>query len=486
MVRDWLVVAASAVSLLPSCCEAVSGGVYTNQDLILVNPLQSTSIFLGVIFFSTGFELVCELMDAHENKYTRTIFYSVKEEVAVLGFAQLLLLFAEYAMASFTVVGRDWLVVIEFTSLCLVYMAISFCIITSFVGVAMQLQAKYWRTFEWARLDADAYHSSSERLYKFARRYFVDVITALVRQRDQLVVEVPAVALSTFLAVHEKRLLPSIVDFTMQTWAGLGILVIINLCRAEIVVAINNDSLTQILTFINVIGLGTAIAHVLIHSVLERRLLEFLQKQVDPTTAKLDEAADRCLFFASTRWTLEVFKIINLCMLWYCAVMIVAFVNQSSVVAGWYCVFIYINALLPPLIFCFNYPWTVKVVVLTSALGKHLNYDAVELLERDGVGDDESSDDDDLDEGALQSASGPMLRMPHERGAVGGDAGGGSDIELELDDEPSTNGVEVRLHESLPKEQRPPGEPTRILGVPPVENLAKRWKLRHSQPLFVD
>jgi hypothetical protein len=461
------------LAVLPQACQC--DRVYTDRDLILENPLQSTCIFLGVIFFSTGFEIVCELMGESENHYTRTIFNSVKEEVAVLGVAQLLLLFAEYAMTSFTVVSRDWLVVIEFTSLCLFFMAVAFCITTSFIGVAMQLQSKYWRTFEWSRLEADAYHTTSERLYKFARRYFVDVITALARQRNQQVVEIPAVALHTFLSFHEKQLLKSIVDFTMQTWAGLGALIIINLCRAEIVVVlVSNDGLTQILTFINIIGVGIAIGHLIFHGVLERRLMEFLQKQVDPATAKLEEAASSCLFLGSTRWTLEVFKIVNLGILWYCAVMIVAFVNQTFVEAGYYCILIYINALIPPLLFCHNYPWTVKVVLLTSVLGKKLNYDVIDLLQNGDAEVDQEDDEEELEETSA------VLRLPRE------ERGDTEDLELELDDEPPASATVVCLHESLPKDQRPPGEPTHIIGVPPVENLAKRWKMRNPQPLFAD
>lgn len=148
MLFDPVLLGAVVLSQLPFVCSATTAqpvlisGVYTNQDLILVNPLQSTSIFLGVIFFSTGFELACERMDNHVNKYTKIFFYSIKEEMAVLGFAQLVLLFVLYAAVSFTSVKLSWLIVIEFTQLCLVYMAFAFVVMATFIGVSLQLYSR--------------------------------------------------------------------------------------------------------------------------------------------------------------------------------------------------------------------------------------------------------------------------------------------------------------------------------------------------------
>lgn len=507
----------------------VRASIYANGDLILINPQQSTAIFISVIVCSTGLEFLFEILESQTNRYIRVIYKSVKEECTVLGLSELVLLFIAF---SFTGLSQTWRIVIQWVAMCLLYMACAYTIFVSVVMIFLKLNAKAWFTFEWARLDADVYHTSNEQLFKLARRYFTSRLVDVIRERfKKNVAEIPAVAFSSYITHVEKQYLRMMLDFSMKTYGGLAFVIVLNGSRSITVATIAQANIGQIISFMAVVGYGIVLAQFIVKLILERRLRQFLLLQTNSETAKRDLGAESCLFFTSASATFEVFKIFFLSMMWYTAVFIMCYLYTSWAAVGYYCILMYIFAIIPPILFCLQLPWCFTLVVWCAGLVGNLDSRGIDLLLKgvSALNDDEESEDEkataeakqrakqgdnDNDEQALDDDfEDPRQKRNRPHPTEHGEStheleshrfretttGGGSNGVVvgqetkhtnffgEVEDTDWTadeyNGPRLTLHDSVPEELAPRGEPERILGVLPV-HIKKEWQVKALRPVF--
>jgi hypothetical protein len=487
-----------ATTLAPQSIATVDfRSIYSNGDLILVNPQQSTVIFVSVIVCSTLLEYLITRLQSAKNKYLRTIVVASKDEITNIGFVQMLLLFVVY---SFPLSG-SWAAVILWVTMCLLYMAITYVIMASIVLALLRLQGNRWRIFEWARIDADAHHTGSEQLFKTARQYFVAAVRSQNENDnadlDEKLEDTSLVAFSSYLMRIQRRNLRQVTDFGFKTWFGCGLMIVINGSRAITAASIDRSNvLLQVLSFVGVSGYGTILLFLVAHTMFQRRLRRFLvarvlelKKKTEPTlqAGVFDERLDRppedvgpvkldrsvtpqqCFFFRSMSATLEMFKIVQLCLMWYFAVGIMAYAFVAWDAVQWFALLIYAGAAIPLLIFLRVYPWTVNLIMICQSLGDHFDMDLVKALLGDNdVETDSDSDgsDDDGDKGDGKKREG---LAPAEL-----------DAELrEVEDEWNGEHV-VTLHETVPPDMKPQGEPSKLVGVAP----RAKFERKAARPVF--
>ena len=466
--------------------------VYFNGDLILVNPQQSTAIFLVVIASSTILEFCFEKAGEQRNIYIRTIVRALKEELTVISTSQLILLFVAY---SFSMLSSLWRFTLEWVVLTLAYLCLAYAAGITTILILLKWRSLTWRTFEWARIEADAHHSNSEQLFKIARLYFADEVSSRANQHGTMHVEIPLVAYSSFLSRVERSLLKYIMDFSMKTWGLLSLIIIVNGARSLTVGTIDTTNVGQITSFVIVIGYVPLLVYLAVHRSLERRLRQFILRQRHPESRVEGATGLQCLFFRSPIATLEVFKAFLLIMMWYSAVFISGFVYVSYHSLGYFAVIVYAIGAVPPIVTCFSFPWTINVVTMCVSLGTELDKAVDHLKNGVQVDDDIASEDSDDELGSVDAHPNNQKKLKKKK------EGGGNTEEMHTTTSKARgnvaasalsffpdeyNGPPVTFHDGLPEDQVPPGEPSRIMGVVPVNAMAsrKKWIKKTSRPIF--
>jgi hypothetical protein len=491
----------------------LADSIFADGNLILVNPLQSSVIFISIIVSSVALEFIVGKVDFMTNKYLKVALSLFMEEVMVLGLVEVCLLTARSAISN---IGPTMELEFNIVALTLVFMALLYGIISSALAVKLQSKGRDWRNFEWGRLEADAQHSTVEGLFKHGRTYFIILLRRSMRS-NQTIREIPAVAFAVFLGRVERRYLRVIFDITFLSWGGLGLMVILNMCRSLIV---GTDRLIwEVQSFILLVGYGTATASAILAFMVSRRLKRFLKDAIAAhhvTDAVVDARvtqlpADGALAFGSFGATLQLYKIFHLIMMWYLAMYVVVEAKLSYDGHGWYCILVAVEALIPVVVFYVRYPTSVFVPLIAVALGRHVNEDAIEGLKRGcNVDDSSSDDDDDIDEddrfekiaaaaGATQRMDsvrvGPALSRPLPSSSMAtaiNQQGGTIRLRHDNDDERIPCDDEVdddfgTFHDGVPEDQAPPpGEPPRVMGVPPTNAMQKRkWNVKKLEPVFL-
>lgn len=511
-----LTVVLLVIAQVTTCAHA--SGIFADGNLILVNPLQSSVIFLSIIISSVALEALVAQTDHMSNKYLKVALSLFMEEVMVLGLVEVCLLSVG---ASLSNIGETMALELNVVALTLVFMTLLFGIISSALAVKLQSKGRDWRNFEWGRLEADAQHSTVEGLFKQGRIWFVVLLGRTVRS-NQIIREIPAVAFSVFLGRVEKKYLRTIFDITFLSWGGLGVMVVLNMCRSFLV---GTDRLIwEVQTFIALVGYGTATASAILSFVTSRRLRRFFVHAIAASQSEdavvdarvMQRPAEESLAFGSFEATLQLYKVFHLIMMWYLAMLVVVEAKLSYDAHGWYCFLVAVEAVIPVVVFYVRYPTSVFVPLIAVSLGRHVDEDAIEGLKRGCNVDDSSSDDDNVDEEdrfeKLAAAAGATQRMdavrmpPSSRGGGAGSrplprsggvlqrSGNTASIHVRHDDDderiPCEDEVDDNFgtfHDGVPEDQAPPpGDPPRLLGVPPTHAMEKRrWNVKKLEPVFL-
>lgn len=370
--------------------------IYSNDDLILANPQQSTAIFLTVIVASTALELFLGTVAKRRNLYFRMMVEAVKEEITVLGFCIMAL---QFAVSSFPDISAAWKTVAEWVTICLVYISIGYVALVLFLAPQMKRRAQAWRTFEWARIDSDSHHSATEEIFKLSRRYFVAQLTAYFRFHGEEVTNVPPVALSSFSYYRSIAALKEVFDFSLKTWIILGLFVLLNAMRTITMESLDGSTiLAQTLTFLIIIGYLVLLLQVALAMVLERRLRRFLIQQLSPDTVKPDSDSMGCLFLNSSSATLELNKGFILTSIWFFVYFMLAYVSASYNENGLLCILFVALALPPPIGVILLTPWTIHTVSVCEALSPTNRDAAIEHLEGGCVIADDIVDETSLED----------------------------------------------------------------------------------------
>lgn len=482
-----------------------AASLFVDGNLILTNPLQSSVIFVAIVVSSVVLEMVVHFLQRLDNKHLRVTMRLFMEEVTVLGLAEVGLL-----TVNFTVESLDSNSNTEFciVALVLLYMTIAYGIINSCLAIALQANEKKWRTFEWGRLEATAHHSSVERLFAQGRRWFVVLLNRVVSSQRQTIKELPQVAFSAFIGRLERKYLRAIFDITFVSWGGLGVMVILNLCRQLIV---GKDSLVaEVHSFILLVGYITTIVFVSLQYLVRHRLSRFFSAirmddlnvdgaagtvssgPLNQVAKKKEDACAAALLFGSFEITLQLYKVCHLIMLWYIAMYIVVVAELSYQAHEWFSFLVALEVIFPIVLFYWQFPKAIFVALMCVALGQHVDEDAVDTLKSGCALDSDSSSGSEEDEedilerramlanNAAQTRRVDSVRVrPSTRNRTYDEP----DEYTPCEDEPEESfGT---FHDSVAEDQVPPGDPARVMGVPPVGVLEKRYKVKPLDPVFL-
>ena len=420
--------------------------IYANDDLILVNPQQSTAIFLTVIVASTVLELFLGTVAKRRNLYYLMMVQAIKEEITVIGFCIMSL---QFAGSSFPELSPTWKTVAAWVTASFVYISFMYVGTVIFLAPQMKRRAQMWRTFEWARIDADSHHSATEEIFKLSRRFFVQELSNHFRQEGEELTNIPPVALSSYTYFRSIEGLKEIFDFSLKTWLILGLFVLINGMRTITIDSLGGSTvLPQTITFLIIIGYLVLLLQFVLATVLERRLRQFLIKQLSPDSYKGESDAMSCLFLASSGATYELTKGFLLTIMWFFVYFMLAFLSASIKDMGYISILFVFLAIPPPIGVLLLTPWIIHTVCVCEALSAKNRESAIEHLEGGCVVLDEV-DDDVL---AIEDADGIVYRKKMETEALlsvpiqeRGHGGGAMDRELDgiIDDE--YNGPTINL-----------------------------------------
>ena len=500
--------------------EDTGSTLLTMGDLILRNPMQSTSIFFMIILFSTGLEYLFELLDNQRNAYLRNIILSTKEELAAVAFSQMVLIFLSLVV-NFSAIARA---VVLLATLMIVFMCFNFAVYVVIVNVLQSRRSLEWATFEWARIDLDALHSKQEALFKNARSVFLrrSKVGARVRQclsegREGATSIMP-VLFGSYLGHVERTYLKESFDFTWVTWTALIAIVIADGLRSITVNSMGGTAeevaRTQILTFVFVVGWGLLAGLVLITYLQQKRISGFImqwnltgsfadvtatasatsrrrdaagdgpaaQQQAGAAAAKSDDQLSTELrdgfFFGSVGGALSVLQVLMLGLLWFSCVFVVGMVQLSWVSFGWVALVVYAAAAVPffaavTLIM----PAALTDIFIAASISVDFDDDIVQqsvnglfdLRQIEAESDDEfaANDGDDAARGGGADARSRSRDRAHrtfaapglEQGLLGGD----DDDAARFDDEVDAPAEHVSLGIGSSG-----ASPLRIQGVPPV------------------
>ncbi|CUI15609.1 membrane-associated protein, putative [Bodo saltans] len=439
------------VLIILSLCSqpALADSIFADALEILVNPLQSSVIFLCIIVSSVALEFIVGKVDFMTNKYLKVALSLFMEEVMVIGFVEVCLLTVRSAISN---IGETMELEFNVVALTLVFMALLFGIISSALAVKLQSKGRDWRNFEWGRLEADAQHSTVEGLFNGVDLSLSARINSFGKCNRLLFwwdMEQPLRRPFSHSSRRLKRFL--------------------------------KEAIT---------------AHQAVDAVVDARVTQL--------------PADGALAFNSFGATLQLYKVFHLIMMWYLAMYVVVEAKLSYDGHGWYCILVAVEALIPVVVFYVRYPTSVFVPLIAVALGRHVNEDAIEGLKKGCNLDDSSSEDDDIDEDErcekIAAAAGATQRMdavrmgpavsrplPSSSMATAINQQGGT-IRLRHDDDderiPCDDEVDDdfgTFHDGVPEDQAPPpGEPPRVMGVPPTNAMQKRkWNVKTLEPVFL-
>jgi hypothetical protein len=512
--------------------------IYSNDDLIVVHPIQSTVLLICVIVSSTVIEYLFERVSSDRNIYVQTIALAAKEEIVGIAFAEMLLVLLAVSVNF----ASDWRTNILFVALLLVYM--TFGLLGYFVFLAFRIKAllQQWRDFEWARIENDSEHNTSERTFKLAKQVFMsllpDALTDAIASRMQGGDEMRMLAesgqatqdgidsqlllmfFSSYTARTCKMQLRDVTDITPMTWLGLGFFVILNGLRAVTVSSIpGSSSLAHVLSYIGCIGFVPLAVLLAAYGIVNRRISSFVLKVASQDDiadrAAAQAEASRCLLFGSCVRTMQIVKIVSLTQVWYICMFGVGFSYVIFRDISWYALLIYVFAIIPPIVCALIIPHFIHLTFMGGSLSEHFDVAAIKKM-FDGTidpNDDEIEDDDDdalddmVDESKLASRSSGNPNLAVSRsigsgvddddhaGAAGGQdvsakrrrnaANGGGDSngrgnKATFDDE--WEGEEIRLNA---KSTAASSDPRRNLA-PPDISVSTQFVVRQPRPVFDD
>lgn len=491
----WSIVVVLLVCAVhPITGQSTGSTIYAQGDLILVNPQQSTAIFVSVLVFSTLFAYLMQWLMGVRNRYQRSIVVAIKEEVTCMTVAELLLLWATFSFP----LSDQWKSVIQFVALCLIYMALYYSIAVMTVTVLQGRQMNKWRLFEWAKLGADATHGRDEQTLKMCRHFYLSMLPFDVgadpSNLDEDLDPNAMILFTSAMTMIERRHMKAFTDFTPLTWLGLFFVITVNGFRALTVGTVGLDTtslhIAQSMTFIALCGYGTFLVFIVASQTLLSRLFRNLFNKAasnggtisqtkltdEQRTADVEEMT-KCLFFRSIPATLQIFKVVLLSQVWYLSMMTVGIFYVLWRDLGWYSLIIFPIAILPPVVTVLIYPTALTRTMMCCVVGVEFDIKAARgILAGDfDVNDVELTAaeihgvDDDAE--LIAKADEHM----HKKRAQNDDA----DSDLDLPDE--VQGVTVNLHSGTQIHT----SPSKVLGVRPVLN-ERTYVVTNNRPVFDD
>lgn len=415
-------IALLGISLLSCSVAAASGGVnsfnsttiYSSGDVVLMFPVETTTISLVVFLAAAIFEFIIDTVGGAQNKYFRVMFNAIVQQVMIVGVLILALLFTQ------TVYNWPpiWVFMFKWSMMCLFAMITIFILQIVFLLWLATRSATTWEQFESTKMDAEGADLSGwEAQYKLSSYKFFDALKAYGYNSSN------GVRFSQYLSKVIRRNVFSMTSVNWVSWICLATVVVVNGLRAEASMKlslINTEDVSGQLNdwqrFVNYFSFVLLVGYVAmgiflaLFVTLIRRLDNFLEGTRSSavqaaavatsrralyganasaplaggeTTVTIDSLDDprSYLFRRSLDATLELVQATMLITQWYFATFVLGFVYQLIFLVSLpYSVPVLVLGVVPivvPMIFT---PRLLLVVTILGSLGTNLDEYAVQYL----------------------------------------------------------------------------------------------------------
>jgi hypothetical protein len=360
--------------------------LYASGDIILTNPIESSTIFLLVVFGSACIEYLFGLAREVESKFFRVMLDAINEEVLVVGILSLLLTFGSSVLRS---LPDQWLVMFEWAHMCLFFMAIMFIVLVCSLLLAVFTGHRTWKKFETSRMkNPNEQVSGREQKFRLAWGKFQLALKAFGFRTD--------VSFSWYLLKTEKEILFLLTDLSWKSWLALSTIVILNALRTKLVPTEDTDAnkLINIVTFVAFCGYGTLGLFLWLHFRLQHRFRQYLllnsgkgrsdegniASELSATKADLDDPRS-FLVWQNINGTISVLQATLMFLVWYSSVFFLNLVYEAFALNFLLAIAITATAMLPLCVWVVMCPWTLLTITTLSSLGINLDEVIVRGLE---------------------------------------------------------------------------------------------------------
>ena len=397
-----------------------TSSIYASGDVVLANPIESTTIVLVVVIVLSIVEFAIDSASSAPNKYFRLMFNVIMQEVMVIGVLVISLIFTETVYAW----PVDWVFTLKWSMMCLFVMILIFVGQILLLILISRLAAKRWASFESLEMDSQTDLKGWQDQYKRSFVRFVESMEAYGYTASL------GVKYSEYLGKAMRRNLFGMTDLSWVSWAFLATVVVLNGLRVEATMKISQIGIENIVpelsmkqriinyaSFVVIVGYGVLTFFLLIYRMLINRLDDFLRGSpgidrgaivnddgtvrrrerlyvpndsggVGPLTRPLISAdalddSRSYLFRRSLQATLELMQTVLLLHEWYLATFALGFAYQivMELTVAWTVVFL-VFAAAPTLTIFLLLPRAMLAVTILGSLGTSLDENAVQYFIR--------------------------------------------------------------------------------------------------------
>jgi hypothetical protein len=411
--------------------------LYSSGDLILQNPIESSSIFLMVVVVCASIEYLFSLAEKVDSKFFRTMFGTISEEVLVFGVLSLMLTFGSSLVQN---LPEQWAVMFDWAHICLLFMTIMFVALLCIVCLNVFSGNQRWSKFEADRItQGTESHSSREQRYRMAQDKFH---LALRAHNFPTTVNFTAYVLKA-----EKVNLVTLGNLSWKSWLALSTIVVLNALRTRAIPQTDPDpdvllspteSLINIGTFVLVAGYGALALYLALHVRQQLRFRQYLMltthtggspiladiaaasatrdglsEPLAPSKTDLDDPLS-FLLWQSHENSMAMVQAVFMFLVWYAAVFCLNMLYKTATQfnVGITLVVLCV-AVAPIIVFVIMAPWTLTTIAILSSLGTSLKEPWVQdLLSKEKAVRALSGEGDDEDEMAQWEGvrAGPVAR----------------------------------------------------------------------------
>lgn len=379
--------------------------LYSSGDLILENPIQSSSVFLMIVVVCASIEYLFSLADQVDSKFFREMFDTISEEVLVIGVLSLLLTFGSSLVGS---LPSQWSVMFDWAHICLLFMGIMLVLLLCLVIANVFSASARWTKFESDRIrQSPETHSSREQRYRIASEKFKFAVRAYGFTGE--------VFFTHYIHKAEKEGLIALGNLSWKSWMALSTIVVLNALRTKVVPQDsfgNLDStgnLINIASYVAIAGYGTLALFVAVHLRLQLRFRQYLMLNSNaggnggaasnsggegteltastpldanlvPSKSDLDDPLS-FLLWQSQENSIAMVQAVLMFLVWYAAVFCLNMVYASFTLPNiGLTLLIVCVAIAPIVVFVVIVPWTLTTIAILSSLGTNLREDWVKAL----------------------------------------------------------------------------------------------------------
>mmetsp|Transcript_10250 Transcript_10250/g.31657 ORF Transcript_10250/g.31657 Transcript_10250/m.31657 type:complete len:468 (-) Transcript_10250:109-1512(-) len=384
--------------------------LYSSGDLILQNPIESSSIFLMVVVVCASIEYLFSLAERVDSKFFKVMFGTISEEVLVFGVLSLMLTFGSSLVKG---LPAQWAVMFDWAHICLLFMTIMFVVLLCIVCVFVFSGNRRWSKFEADRIhEKTESHSSREQRFRMAHEKFQIALRAHGFPTN--------VNFTAYVLKAEKENLVALGNLSWKSWLALSTIVVLNAQRTRLipqtpsatdpdVLLTDTNTIFNIGSFVAVAGYGTLGLFLALHVRQQLRFRQYLmltnQNAANNTTAILrgamnDDDDDRreltdalapsksdlddplsFLLWQSHENSMALVQAVLMFLVWYAAVFCLNMLYKSAVRFDvGVTLLILCFTIAPIVVFVVMVPWTLTTIAILSSLGTSLKEDWVKEL----------------------------------------------------------------------------------------------------------